>query len=398
MMIIRRYREEERWKHTGPWRLVYGRRKTGKSFFVREFTEWGRYYFVLPNGSLRDVVSGKELSLDALIAILPDLLDEGIVVDEFQRLGRNFPEVLHSIGRRGKLTLITSSKYYAREMLSGRSPLLGLVSPFPMGLISPSDVLKACKNLELAVFIREPWLVGIVRELGDVVSHINLVPALLGEIFKEEERKLTDTYEAILLGISRGANTHGELRSFLSGKIKEANSLSSYLKIMEEIDLIKKVKVWGNTRYRYMYFHASPVVDFYYYLYRFGYPEVMLPLRTLERYLRSRLPHYIEAFVREFLSEYFGLPEGIYIERSREEITEIDVALGRKRIEVVAEVKWKERLTRKEVREIEEKLGRFEEARKILFVKDVSGVPETELEVWDVERMREVKKKPFGGL
>ncbi|MHB9302916.1 hypothetical protein [Thermofilum pendens] len=35
-----------RWKSTGAWVLVYGRRKVGKSYFIRNFTKWDSYYFV----------------------------------------------------------------------------------------------------------------------------------------------------------------------------------------------------------------------------------------------------------------------------------------------------------------------------------------------------------------
>ena len=37
MVSTTRYEDLKRWKRAGKWVLVYGRRKTGKSYFVKNF-------------------------------------------------------------------------------------------------------------------------------------------------------------------------------------------------------------------------------------------------------------------------------------------------------------------------------------------------------------------------
>jgi len=65
---------------------------------------------------------------------------------------------------------------------------------------------------------------------------------------------------------------------------------------------------------------------------------------------------------------------------------EIDIApAGFQRIRLVAEVKWVEKLTRRELRHVEEKLARFPDAQALLIVPDKTIVPETWLEVWDTK-------------
>ena len=71
---------------------------------------------------------------------------------------------------------------------------------------------------------------------------------------------------------------------------------------------------------------------------------------------------------------------------------EVDIALvGFQKLKIVGEVKWKKRVGRAEMKEIEEKLGKFKGCRKILIVpsekaleKELKGI-----EVWDVERIME---------
>ncbi len=377
----------------GPWRLVYGRRKTGKSFFVREFTGWERYFFTLPNGTLREISSGEEYDYETFRRLLPYILEESIVVDEFQRLPATFVHELHALGRQGMLTLITSSKFYAEALLGRGSPLLGLVTPFPMGIIDPRDIVLAVDDLELAVFLREPWLIGQMESVEDLPELIPVVPALLGEVFKEEDRRLTETYEAILLGISSGAQTSGALKSFLSGKIGRNASVSSFLRILEGVGLVKKIIVWGGGKARYIFRHASPMTDIYYYLMRYGFPEIPLAPRLLAEKIRQRLPIYVEDFVREFFSRVFGYPEGVYIKKMGDQILELDIVLGTRKPKIVAEVKWTDRLNRGEVQRIERLLSRFRDARKILFVKDKGAVPPTKLELMDPEDLRRIARE-----
>jgi len=46
MVILSRKAEMERVKASEPWIYICGRRKTGKTFFVKNFLKWDEYFFV----------------------------------------------------------------------------------------------------------------------------------------------------------------------------------------------------------------------------------------------------------------------------------------------------------------------------------------------------------------
>ncbi len=96
--------------------------------------------------------------------------------------------------------------------------------------------------------------------------------------------------------------------------------------------------------------------------------------------------------MERFFSELWGLKPVKILE------PEVDIALMEyKKLKIIGEVKWKNKLTRREIREIEEKLDKLDAERKILVVPEENILEgETGLEVWDVEKMsREASRKPY---
>ena len=82
----------------GDWILIYGRRKTGKSYLVRKFVEFDRYYFVSRSGKIFRLTNdhftfiAKEVFYEA---IQRDLLEEKtVVIDEFHRLSEDLQDLL----------------------------------------------------------------------------------------------------------------------------------------------------------------------------------------------------------------------------------------------------------------------------------------------------------------
>jgi len=169
----------------------------------------------------------------------------------------------------------------------------------------------------------------------------------------------------------------------------ETGLVSPYLSLAVKVGLLERIPVFGTKRY--VYRHVSPLTDLMYYLdSKYAFYERDIPIEFILKVVKNKISFYIEVFLERFLAEVFGLVPAKSLQ------PEIDVLLlDFKKPKVVAEVKWSDRVTREEIREAEEKLRAFEDARKILFVKDASGIPETELEVWDVERLKEeVRKRP----
>src|SRR3989338_2307251 len=97
-MVIVERAEAERLKKAKGWVLLYGRRKTGKTFLVQHFLPHDAYFFVKRD---RGVLEGsRELSQEAFLEALPRDLAAGktVVVDEFHRLGPDFLDRLHALG------------------------------------------------------------------------------------------------------------------------------------------------------------------------------------------------------------------------------------------------------------------------------------------------------------
>ena len=72
------------------WILLYGRRKVGKTFLIKNFLEYDSYFMVKRDGEIlaEKFVLGEIGSANEFSRIATGLLKQGktIVVDEFQRL------------------------------------------------------------------------------------------------------------------------------------------------------------------------------------------------------------------------------------------------------------------------------------------------------------------------
>lgn len=403
MISITRFSEIERWKNVGKWVIVYGRRKVGKSYFIRNYTKWNRYYFVGRSGSI--FIDNERISYEAFSREVLQSLEreETIVVDEIQRLPEEFFDSLHNLGIRGRLIAIVSTLWLTKELLGKSSPLLGLFSEFGMKLIDEVDILvnlhehvkDSKKLIEYSVFFREPWLFSIWERAEDIFEILPntvklTVPSLIGEIFSEEERTYSRTYDAILKAVADGKQISSEISSYLySLKLipaEDPSLIHPYLKILENIGLLEKVKIYGKNKYYYR--HVSPVTDYYYYLdAKYGISEREIQPLQARKVLEEKIPHYVEQFMAKLLSKIMEL----WVEKIVEKDYEIDVALTDfKKLKIVAEIKWKKELTEKELRKIEEKLEKYA-CRKILIVlsEDILPRKPKELEVWDVKKILE---------
>ncbi len=400
MVSIIRFSDVARWKLTGPWVLVYGRRKTGKTYFIRNYTEYDRYFFV--SRSREIFVDDDKIGYETFLREVSSELKAGktVVVDEFQRLPDDFLDMLHSLGIQGRLILVSSTLKLTEKYLSGKSPLLGLATGFKMGLIEEGDILKNMMEyvdnperlVEYSVYLREPWLIPLWEKTKEefhdaMLENLRItVPSLIGEIFTEEERSLTVVYEAILRNIADGRRVSGEIaRQLYSHKVIPAQNPSlihPYLNILRELRILEKVKIYGKKKY--YYYHASPVMDLYYYLdTKYGFSERIVPRQQMKKVLDIKMPSHIEQFMGNLLSKIFGL----YREKIIGRDYEVDIALTDfRKLKVVAKVKWRLKLDKDELRRVEEVLGKFK-CRKILIVpeRDMVGIELENIEVWDVK-------------
>jgi hypothetical protein len=399
MVSITRFSDLKRLRNTGKWILVYGRRKVGKSYFIRSSISYDRYYFIGRSGSI--FADDSTLSYESFKRESIQCLErnETVVIDEIQRLPEEFLDLLHKAGVRGRLIAISSTLWLTKELIGKSSPILGLFSDFKMGLIDERDILINLRDkirdkkklVEYSIFLREPWLIPTWERAEDffkaLPSTVKLtVPSLIGEIFTEEERMYSRVYDGILKAVADGKQVSTEIASQLySLKLIPAQDPSlvhPYLRILEGIGILEKVKLYGRNKYYYR--NVSPVIDYYYYLdAKYGISEREFQEDQAEKVLAERIPHYVEQFVAKLLSRTMGL----WYEKIVERDYEVDIALTdfRKLIAVV-EVKWRRSIEESELRSMEEKLARFP-CKRIIFVprkEDLPKEPE-KAEVWDVD-------------
>ncbi len=325
------------------WALVYGRRKTGKTFMIRRQVPHDAYYFIGRGGY---AIGEENLSYRVFRERFLSHLKSGetVVVDEFQRLPQEFLDLLHKeSASRGKVILVGSSMSVVNRIVGKRGPLLGLVRPVKVGLVRPSDLAKVMRTnmLEYAAFLRDPWILRFVEEplsLDQVIESIRVnVPALIGEVFEEEDRVLTERYELILRALSLGNSTPGSVASFISGLTEEnlkGQDVKSYLENMVKMGLVEKVRVFKKRKHHYRI--ESPLIDLFYYLdTKTGFNELDVPMDELVRLAKLKVGLYFEDFVVKLLAEIRGAivykswdPEidGLLVKDG--EVTAVEVKMG----------------------------------------------------------------------
>ena len=400
--ILIRYTDIERWKDTGRRVLVYGRRKVGKSFFIKNFTEWDEFFHVKRDGTLVDLKSMREISYEYLKDYLLKESHRKTVVDEFHRLPEDFLDFLHIFADKLNLTIITSTLWLSRKILGKSSPILGLFEEFKMNIVDERDVIMFLEKrlsgkelIDTAVYIREPWIIpmlktSIYKEIPRIlVEQKNTIERLIGEIFREEERELGKVYIAIMESIASGKVKSSEVSSYLySRKIMgkdDPSIIQSYITTLCNIGILEKLEI-HNKKYRH-YYHISPIIDLYFYLdSKYGFSEIDIPLIEVEKVFYEKLPLHVEQFFRNLLSKITGMRKSKIIEKDYD----IDIVLKSfQKIKVVAEVKWKKFISRREIYRIEENLNKFRQARKILIVPDSKVLEEEpeQIEIWDVDKI-----------
>ncbi len=400
IMIIPRPQELKRIQEHRKWLLVYGRRKTGKTFLLRNFLHFDDYFFVKKDRGIL-TKENNNISNDVFLELLRRGIAENkvLIVDEFHRLGDSFFDFLHALPKKGRIILVSSTLFLSKKMLSEKSALLGLFEEVPIGLIRLTNALTALQKLplskkealELAIILQEPIAVDYMdnkkkaREIFSAVllGSLQAIPALVGEIFSEEARSLSAAYEGILRAIASRKENSGEISQHLFSKniLKkdDPSIIQQYLNNLISFGLIRRIEIFGKKKFVYKL--TSPLIKAYYYLdEKYNFSEQLTEQKNLLPLLDEIIPYLVEDAVRKSLAEKYGFKETIIQEND----VEIDGCLLRfQKPEILLEVKWGQ-LKPEEIKAIEEKLSHWEAKQKILFVPEKKGIKST-LKVMDVE-------------
>ena len=400
MIIVRP--EENTLIDLAKWVLVYGRRKTGKTFLCSKFKKHDEYFFIKRNRSVIELNSMNEMTYTTFREILVRDLssDRSVAVDEFHRLGADFQDLLHYIDQSGKLTLISSTLHLSQKLVGSLSPLLGKFSEANIRIIDLVDTLNALKSrisdkkklVETAIMLREPLMINFFDGTSSnfIISAIKLtVPALIGEIFTEEDRKLSAIYEGIVRATAVGKWSSGQICSYLfsRGLLKkdDPSLMQQYLVNLLNFGILSRVNVWNKKRV--VYGHVSPVTRMYYYMdekYTIGDRDVTL--KESNRYIDEILPRIVEENIREMFARNLGL--SLFIHHNPE--NEVDGIYTKfKKPTMALEVKWKKKITGTDIRHAEDNLCRISVPKRFLFVPDKKNLHSDRVEIVDISNFIE---------
>lgn len=385
IVIIQRKKLTEKIETSEKWVLIYGRRKTGKTYIVENTVSYDDYFFVNRNRTILDKISSQVLDYNTFVAIFLRSVQQRrtIVIDEFHRLGEEFLDVLHSSRKSGKVILITSTLFLAKKLLSGNSALLGLFNEIQVDIISLDDALRELKDrkvskkdrLELAILAREPLAIDYLGSEDSVHTAVRIllgsaqsVPALIGEIFTEEERVNTMVYNGIMSAVATGNVSSGRISSYLfSRKLIQKDDPSivqQYLLNLLKFGLMRRVAIFNKKKFVYKI--QSPLVRLYFYAQeKLGLSERQVSERELVDLVTTVMPRIVEDNVRELISSTEGLIETI-IEDSDFEVD--GYLIKHDKPHIALEVKWRNRV--RELHTIESNLRRIPAESHILFVPD----------------------------
>ena len=351
-------------KEAKGWSLIFGRRKVGKTFLVKNFIEYDLYFLIKRGGGA--LIEGGPLNriddYDLLLELIINSLKANkiVIVDEFQRLPHDFIENLQMQHPNGKLILLGSSMHVAQNITSKNSPLLGLLSEIKLSIISPIDIFRSLTKeigpeyaLSLAPYMRDPWTLKYlnqdpIKTIRDILEYSkNAIPALIGETFIDEDRFLSEIYEGVLRSIASGRNKLNDVSNQLfSKKLISANNPSlvrPYVKNMMAMDLIERVPIYDERGFYYSV--KSKIMELYYYLdEKYGIECETKSL--INEVISERLPIHVQFFIGELMAE---LLDGTFrYEMTKDFDTDIIITKRKKPI-FVGEVKWSKHVKLKEV-------------------------------------------------
>jgi len=398
MMIDRAEAEEIR--NLRGWVLLYGRRKVGKTFLIKNFLDYDVYFKVGRDGkiSAEKFVLSEINDLREFSAAVLGLLREGktVVVDEFQRLPEGVLEEISTAHPKGRAILCGSSMRVIKRIFGGRSPLLGLVREYRLGLVRPKNILTELSRklsptqaVELAPYFCDVWTAPLFEAKRTSLELIYrllkqsklTIPALVGEIFTEEERELTRVYEGVLRAVGAGQWDYKKVAVLLAGRglIGRADSslVLPYMKNLVAMGLLEELPLYLSKKKRYRL--VSPVMEAFYYLSdRYGFEEADVSFRevkpTLERLRNLAIQNWVADF---FAQTYQGRKE--YCMTAGGEIDFV-ITLRRKPV-VVGEVKWG-RYGRSDVENFKRRTESIK-AEKFFVTKEKGEAPDVGLRVVD---------------
>ncbi len=434
--------------------VVYGRRRVGKTFLVTSWTRLRRIdsiYLIINHSDELAATRDLERQLEAYLGFKPrleglrgfvDLISKlfcsgrrVVVLDEFQRLAEaGLPQLLQEAwdsrlskcGSPSLLVLVGSSVGVVEKVaLSGGSPLYGRATrvihmkpltftqayPLVAGAPNPTEAFRL-----YAVFGGIPLYLQLLRPEEGLLWNLRELVLSPGAPLLEEPLRVLEyevrepsRYAAILEAIASGATRLSEIASYTGLRI---TSIPKYLKVLEALDLVGRVKILPSGRSLYV------VEDNFA---RFWYRHIAPRLHLVEEGLYDSLLRYVrekvegtvaiaweEEAAKHFLSSLQARGEvivdaGRFIHKG----VEVDLVVVTEERVYGLECKWA-KLDPKEVESVARKTLKALEAGKwtkqgykvipVLYVREAWRAP-TEGELYTLDDIiDDAKKTPVHSL
>lgn len=378
------------------WTLLYGRRKTGKTYLLRNFMDVDEYILVGREGSIWLEKENRKLgSFDELSDMIRDELGKGkrIVIDEFQRIPPDLLEWMSSSHPSGQLILSGSSMGVVRKVLGTGSPILGKFRELRLGLVGGDDLLGSGDvDLDHAPYLSDPWTIPFLKGINilqDLYSLLDgtsyTVPGLVGEIFHEEDRTLSEIYQGILSSIGSGKKRSSEIATELYNKgliTKDSPSaIGPYLSSLKMMGIIEEIRIHGKKR-NVLRFTSEVMTLFYYMESKYGLEMGLPPVERVKANLKRIHSFCMEYYLVRSFSRRLGGdlrysfdPEldGIIVDRKEKPMA-------------VIEVKWSD-LRKGDIKRFKEKTGSFD-CEKFLLARNSKGLEDNEITIMDKDEIR----------
>ncbi|MEM4650410.1 MAG: ATP-binding protein [Pyrobaculum sp.] len=332
MRIYIRRKEEDAVRAIGNWTLIYGRRKTGKTTLVKRNLRMDLYVLMADPGNVI-TLDDRVVRVDVAMRELRDVLRRGglAVIDEFQRLPEVYWSMISNWAGSGVLVAVGSSYGIVNRVFDRNSPLLGLFTPMEVGIISYEDVLSQVGDPLLSVLLRDPWVIPFIDSYEDFASRIKefslISKGLVGEVFREEDRELTDMYYRILLLLGEGVWRTSEIAGIIQPRGGVA-TVSSMVNKLVKMGLVKKIPTLSREGY---YKVDSPPLSLALYAeskYAVGERDVEIPDLPVGREVQFSVGEMLAKYFRGTL--YYSPKEDIdvVIVRGRRPIWAFEVKVG----------------------------------------------------------------------
>ncbi len=395
--------------------IVYGRRRVGKTWLAKALMrEVGGHYVFVPEcdaGAGAQILASKlggvcsELRSDSWEALIRGLITCAsrlngltVIIDEFQRLGREFASQLQALIDSFpdvplKLVLLGSSVSVIDRLAGPLGPLYG------RGLVVR---LGGFRFLESYVYLRErlgasadeafriysvfggsPYnlsLVGSVNVESELLKHVH---SIYGRLYEEplhmlaSETRELGVYASILSALATGRNTFSKL-----AQVVRRTSLIKYLEVLKSLGVVERLVPATEDPARSKkakYVISDPYWDYWF---KAIYPrreeaEVLGSVSINHKTLNQHYAQWFEHVVRELLTRTLRTPVRPWWSKN----TEVDAIALTKEGVIAYEIKYSainEAEAARELRKLKAKLRELPHPiiETTIIAKEVQGNPE----------------------